>query len=158
MSPMAAVRKVPHPLPVIGWREWVVLPELGAAPMKAKIDTGARTSSLHAFDIESFDRDGNVWVRFVIHPVQHRKSPEMTAEARLVDHRSVRSSNGSAEMRPVISTTLAICDRVHPIELTLTNRDAMGFRLLLGRSALRRRYVIDPGRSFLQPLVTTPAS
>lgn len=135
--------------PMIGWREWVGLPEFQTPWIKAKIDTGARSSALHAFDLEHVERDGVPWVRFEIHPWQRSSNDPVVVEAPVVDHRTVRSSNGTDEQRPVIETTIEIGGRELPIELTLTRRDHMGFRLLLGRQALRRRVLIDPERSFL---------
>jgi hypothetical protein len=136
---------VKPPKPVIGWREWVGLPELGVDGVKAKVDTGARSSSLHAWDIEV---DGDV-VRFSVHPVQDDDDIVVQAEAPLVEHRDVRSSNGDVEERPVIRTVAVLRGEQIPIELTLSRRDEMGFRMLLGRSAVRRRFLVDPGRSFL---------
>lgn len=135
---------------VVGWREWVRLPGLLPAneAIKAKVDTGARTSAIHAWDLARFDRDGQDWVRFVLHPRQNDET-EVAAEARVVDERDVRSSNGDTERRLVIQTGLIIGDAVGDIELTLTNRDQMGFRLLLGRTALRGQLVVDPSRSYL---------
>lgn len=133
---------------VIGWREWVALPELGVDRIKAKIDTGARTSAIHAFGIKPFERDGVHYVRFSLHPVQHHRNPVVDCEARVVDERIVTSSNGKQEHRYVIETTVRLGEEVWPIEMTLTNRDEMGFRMLLGRAAVRRRFVVDPGGSF----------
>lgn len=136
-------------LPVVGWREWVALPGLGVPAIKAKVDTGARSSCLHAFDIAPFDKDGATWVRFRIHPFQRDAEQEITAEARVLEQRSIRSSTGHDQLRWVISTDLELMGRTWPIELTLTARDAMGFRMLLGRQAIRRWFVVHPGQSFL---------
>ena len=136
-------------LPTIGWREWVALPELGVKRIKAKIDTGARTSALHAFALERFERDGAPWVRFEIHPKQRAQTPSIDCEAPILEERKVRSSSGHRSLRPVIRTTLSILGEQHPIEITLASRDAMGFRMLLGREALRGRFQIDPGRSYV---------
>jgi hypothetical protein len=136
-------------LAVVGWREWVALPDLGVDTIKAKIDTGARSSALHAWDLEIIEREGAPWARFAVHPFQRDDSLAVTAEALLVDERDVRSSNGEVERRPIIVTPVRLLDRRYRIELSLTRRDEMGFRLLLGRRALRRRFVIDPGRSFV---------
>jgi len=137
----------------IGWREWVALPELGVSAVKAKIDTGARSSSLHAWDVTIVEGNGQgprrPRVRFVLHPRQRDLAETVEAEVDLVAVRAVRSSNGEVENRPVIRTPVVIDGRRYAIELTLTRRDEMGFRMLLGRRALRRRFVIDPGRSFL---------
>lgn len=133
----------------IGWREWVGLPELGTEWIKCKVDTGARSSSLHAFDIELFERGGVRWVRFEVHPWQGSATDAMPAEALLADLRSVKSSSGQSEERPVIRSRVAIAGQEHEIDLTLTLRDEMGFRMLLGREALRRRFLVDPGSSYL---------
>jgi hypothetical protein len=135
-------------LEVAGWREWVRLPELNVGPMKAKLDTGARSSSLHAFALEAFRRDGREWLRFSVHPIQRDSVTTVEAEAELVDHRVVRNSGGHSELRPVIRTELALGDKRWPIELTLTRRDEMGFRMLLGRQAIRGHFAVDAGKSF----------
>ena len=133
----------------IGWREWVALPDLGVTRIKAKIDTGARSSAIHAFGLEHFRRRGHDIVRFTIHPLQRSNKRVVIAEAEMVDERIVRSSNGVHALRPVIITRLEILGESWPIELTLASRDEMGFRMLLGREALRRRFFVEPGRSFL---------
>jgi hypothetical protein len=134
---------------VVGWREWVGLPVLGVTRVKAKIDTGARTSSIHAWDIEPFRKSGAAWVRFELRPLQNGDGARVACEAAVADERMVRSSSGHAEQRFVIATTLSLGETVWPIELTLARRDEMGFRMLIGRTALRRRAVVDPSRSFL---------
>ncbi|MEZ4448210.1 MAG: ATP-dependent zinc protease [Nannocystaceae bacterium] len=139
----------PADLPVIGWREWVDLPALGGIAVKAKIDTGARTSALHAVGLESFRRGGAPWVRFSVHPHQRDTERSVLVEAAVIDERAIRNSGGSAEDRPVISTRAAIGAVALDIEVTLTNRALMGFRMLLGREALRGNFLVDPGRSFL---------
>jgi len=141
-------------LPLLGWREWVALPELGVATLKVKVDTGARSSALHAFDIEPFHRQGQAMVRFKLHPLQRDTSQVQVAEAPLLDERVVRSSVGHGQLRPVIYTLVQVGIQQWPIELTLTNRDVMGFRMLLGRQAIRSRYWVDAGQSYLQPLPT----
>lgn len=151
---MPSPRPRKAPLPLLGWREWVVLPELGSAErslpaLKAKVDTGARTSSLHATDLEPFERDGREWVRFLVHPRQRSRIHSVRVEARLVERRSVRPSTGAAELRPVIRTRALVAGVRFNLELTLTDRAQMGFRMLLGREALRRRFLVDPGGSFL---------
>lgn len=134
---------------IIGWREWVYLPDLDVGRIKAKIDTGARTSALHAFKITPFSRDGAAYVRFAVHPVQRERAPEITCVARIIDYRAVTDSGGRVEHRYVIRTSLKLGTTRWPIELTLANRDQMGFRMLIGRQALRRRYLVDAGRSFI---------
>ncbi len=134
---------------VIGWREWVSLPDLQIHHIKAKVDTGAKTSALHAFYVEPFERDGVPWVRFGVHPMQSSTGQVIECEAPVKDVRRVTDSGGHAEMRPVIETTLLVQGEVRVIELTLTDRETMIFRMLLGRSALKRRFVVDSGKSFL---------
>ncbi len=133
---------------VAGWREWVALPDLGVDLIKVKIDTGARTSALHAFDVERFDVGDAAWVRFVVHPRQRHRQPAIACTARLVDERMITSSNGTQEHRYVITTLLRLGTSEWPIEVTLTNRDEMTFRMLLGRQAIRRHALVDPSRSF----------
>jgi hypothetical protein len=133
---------------VIGWREWVGLPDFGIRHIKAKVDTGARSSSLHAFDLEEFERDGASWVRFQVHPVQRKKTRTVSVEAKVLELRSIRSSSGKASMRPVIVTNVKLLGITWPVELTLASRDEMGFRMLLGRTAIRRRFLVDAGRSY----------
>jgi hypothetical protein len=134
--------------PTIGWREWVRLPELGDALVKAKVDTGARTSTLHAFDVTETERDGEARIAFAFHPNQDDEETEVRAEAPLVDRRNVTASNGQTELRYVIATDVVVDEEPIPIELTLTRRDAMGFRMLLGRHAIRGRFMVDPRRSY----------
>lgn len=135
--------------PVIGWREWVALPQLGVETIKAKIDTGARTSALHAWNIVPFDKDGEIWVRFFLHPIQRNNKHAIACEAPVIDRRAVRNTGGKAERRYVIRTGVTLGNISWPIEVTLTNRDKMGFRLLLGRSAVKNRFLINAGRSYL---------
>lgn len=135
--------------PVIGWREWVTIPSLASTPIKAKIDTGARTSALHAFDLRLAERDGQTVAAFAVHPIQHTSDHEQWAEHPVLEFRDVRSSNGTIETRPVIRVEVVLGDQAFEVDLTLTSRDEMGFRMLLGRSAVRRRFLVDPGRSFL---------
>lgn len=135
-------------LPVIGWREWVKLPELGDFVIKAKIDTGARSSALHAKNIVEFKQDGSRWIKFEICPNQRHTDVVIQAEAELLDYRSVRSSSGKTSVRPVIITEVELLGEKWPIEITLTSRDEMGFRMLLGREAFRNRFLIDAGKSY----------
>ncbi len=137
-----------HPLPVIGWREWVGLPDLGVERIKVKVDTGARSSAIHAFGVERFRRGGRDLVRFLIHPLQRDERTTVVAECALLDERSVRSSSGSVERRLVIETALCLMGETWPIELTLAARDQMGFRMLLGRQAIRRRLWVNAGGSY----------
>jgi len=141
-------RRPPPDLPVIGWREWVGLPELDVAKIKVKVDTGARSSAIHAFSPERRRRGGRDLVRFTLHPLQRRSDPVIEAEAELLDVRHVRSSMGQLEQRFVILTTLSLLGSTWPIELTLARRDHMGFRMLLGREAIRDRFLVDPSGSF----------
>jgi len=133
----------------IGWREWVSLPGLDVDAIKAKIDTGAKTTALHAFRIKEKVRKGVLYAEFHIQPLQRKKTPEIRCRAPIVDKRRIKSSNGAVENRIVIAAELQMADRLWPIEISLTNRDEMGFRLLIGRDALSRRAIIHPGKSFL---------
>ena len=138
-----------HLTSVAGWREWVSLPELGVDWIKAKLDTGARTSALHAFDLEEIERDGAPWVRFSIHPWQRSAADSVTAELPVHDVRHVRSSSGHVQERYVVLMAIRIGTRRIRTEVTLTRRDEMGFRLLVGREALRQGFVVDPAHSYL---------
>lgn len=135
-------------LAIIGWREWVALPDLGISRIKAKVDTGARSSSLHAYDIEVFSKGRRDFVRFVVHPVQRETTTTIHCIAELHEHRHVKSSSGHREYRPIVRTSLELGGERWPIDLTLTTRDAMGFRMLLGREAIRERFLVDPGGSY----------
>lgn len=127
----------------------MALPDLGVDWLKAKIDTGARTSSLHAFDIREFERDGESWVRFQVKPWQDSQEDAVVVESPIHDRRAVRSSSGHAQQRIVVQLMVRLVDREVLAEVTLSNRDEMGFRMLIGREALRRGFVVDPARSFL---------
>lgn len=139
--------------PVIGWREWVCLPELGIPKIKAKVDTGARTSALHAFSLKPFTENGQDKVRFEIHPFQHSTDTVVTCVADVVDKRIVTDSGGHEEERFVIQTPITIAGQTWSIEITLTERENMLFRMLLGRRALRKRFIINPARSFVSTKV-----
>jgi len=143
-------------LPIIGWREWVGLPDFGIEAIKVKVDTGARTSSIHASKLRVFERDGEKWVRFNVHPFQRKRDVTVEIEAKIIEYRSVRSSSGKATMRPVISTQVTLLDMTWLVELTLASRDNMGFRMLLGREAFRRRFLVDAGKSYFggKPKIT----
>jgi hypothetical protein len=132
----------------IGWREWLALPMLQIPAIKAKIDTGARTSALHAFFVEPFERNGMQMVRFGVHPLQKRLDLEIICEAPVKDYRAVSDSGGHREMRYVIETEVVLGDLKKRIEMTLTNRDNMKFRMLLGRTAMAGMSVL-PDRSYL---------
>ena len=132
----------------VGWREWFSLPELSIDRIKAKIDTGARTSALHAFFVEPFEQDGQKMVRFGVHPLPKQSSVEIICQSPIKDFRQVRDSGGHEEMRYVIETTIQLGERVWPVEMTLTNRDNMKFRMLLGRTAMRGMAVL-PDQSYL---------
>ena len=146
---MSVSETIPDDLVTLGWREWVSLPELGIDQVKAKVDTGARTSALHGFAIEEFFEDGVQRVRFRIHPIQKDNETEITCEADVVDRRVVRDSGGHEELRWVIRSLIRIGPHEWPAEFTLTSRDDMLFRMLLGRTAMKNRAVVNPGRSYL---------
>lgn len=132
-----------------GWREWITFPELGLPKIKAKIDTGARTSALHAFNIQRYSHDSEDWVSFDTQPVQYARGPTLSCQAPLKDIRIITDSGGHKEQRYVIETLLKMGNQEWPIELTLTDRNKMKFRMLLGRHAMRGRMLVDPGKSFL---------
>ena len=133
---------------ILGWREWVSLPCLGIAAIKAKLDTGAKTSALHAWDTSLRMIDGRRWIRFRVDPMHRGKATSVVCEAPLSDRRWVMNSSGARERRYIISTTLQIGPSRWPIELSLTNRDAMEFPIIIGREAMRDRLIVDPRASF----------
>lgn len=133
----------------LGWREWCVLPELGIPAIKAKIDTGARTSCLHTFHIEPFLKGSAPWIRFKVHPIQKNETLVLTCETPIKDERMVSDSGGHKEMRYVIETRVQIGDHERLIEMSLTNRDTMRFRMLLGRKAMTAHTLVDPAASYL---------
>ena len=136
---------------ILGWEEWVSLPDLGLPAIKAKVDTGARTSALHAYFVEPVHVEGVDMVRFGVHPIPRRDDVEIICTARVKDRREVTSSNGERENRFVIETPIRIGEREWPIEITLTNRNAMAYRMLIGRQAITDDILVDPASSFRQP-------
>jgi hypothetical protein len=143
------VSEPPHSTSTTGWREWVSLPGLGVPWIKAKLDTGARTSALHAFDLHEVDRDGQTWVRFSIHPWQGSGEDAVTVDCPVHDRRVVRSSSGQTEDRVVVLMDVELVGRKVTAEVTLSRRDEMGFRMLVGREVLRQGFVVDSGRSYV---------
>lgn len=133
---------------LLGWREWVSLPELGIGWLKAKVDTGARTSALHAFELERFECNGEAWVRFRVHPRQKDNQTVCFCEAPVIDERIVTDSGGHRETRPVIRTKLVLANHARDVEVTLTDRDSMLFRMLVGRTAIKGGFMVSPGQSF----------
>ena len=133
----------------LGWREWIDLPDLGIQDLKVKVDTGARSSALHAFDVH-FDRGGSQdRVTFSVHPTQRNVEHVVHVSTFVKEYRAVTSSTGHRSVRPVIETTMQLHGQSLPLEITLVSRDEMGFRMLLGREAIRGRFLVDPGRSYL---------
>ena len=134
---------------VIGWREWLAIPTLGIDRIKAKIDTGARTSAIHAYDLEPYREAGAPWVRFTVHPLQRNNKLVLACAAPVIDQRDVTSSTGQTESRYVVEVEIAMGGETWPVEMTLAARDEMGFRMLLGRTAVEGRMIVDPDRSFV---------
>lgn len=141
--------KPTHSNTLAGWREWVQLPDVGIPWIKAKLDTGAQTSSIHAFDTTLFERDGGDWVRFRVRPWQRSIDDEVVVECPVEDRRHVRSSTGHVQHRYVVRMTVVLVGEEIDAEVTLTNRDQMGFRMLIGRQALRRGFDVTSSQSFL---------
>ncbi len=143
----------------LGWREWVGLPELDIPRIKAKVDTGARTSCLHTYRTEPYTVDGERRVRFWVHPEQNNLHASVECDAAVIDERSVTDSGGHTELRLVIATTLLIGQETWPVEMTLTNRDSMRFRMLIGRTAMTGRCIVSPESSYLagEPVLRTPS-
>ncbi|MET4159329.1 RimK/LysX family protein [Agromyces sp. PvR057] len=143
------MREPDHSSTIAGWREWASLPEIDVAWIKVKLDTGARSSSLHAFDVEEFERDGEPWVRYGVRPWQNSDDDGVVVESRVHDRRIVRSSSGHSEERIVVLLDIVLLGREMRAEVTLSNRDEMGFRMLIGREALRNGFLVAAGESFL---------
>ncbi|MEM7065562.1 MAG: RimK/LysX family protein [Cyanobacteria bacterium P01_B01_bin.77] len=137
-------------LSTIGWREWLSLPELGISNIKAKVDTGARSSAIHAINIEQFEAHGVKKVRFQVAPIQSDDERLVMVETTLLEERAITDSGGHQQVRPVIVTSVCLGALQWPIELTLTNRDVMGFRMLLGRQAVKERFLVNPSQSYIQ--------
>lgn len=133
---------------IVGSEEWCSFPSLSIPAIKARVDSGAKTSSLHAFNIHAFSRNGQAWVSFEVHPIQNDRKTTVRCESPVIDRRYVKSSSGNREKRYVISAPVQIGGDIWEIELTLTNRDAMGYRMLLGREAMSGRMLVDPAASF----------
>jgi hypothetical protein len=142
-------KKNVQPSAIIGWKEWIALPELGIPAIKAKVDTGARTSALHTFSLEEFDSGGTRMIRFGIHPLQRRRDIELYCQAPVAERRRVKDSGGHVEKRYVIRTLATSGGLTWTIDITLTNRDTMLFRMLLGRKAIEHIFMIDPGRAYV---------
>jgi ribosomal protein S6--L-glutamate ligase len=145
---------IQYPEFIIGRQEWVVLPELSIPAICAKVDTGAKTSSLHAYDIEYITKEGKSCVRFTVHPIEHNNAIICSCTSPLIDKRNIKSSNGEIEERPVIKTQLCIGQSQWDIELNLTNRDYMGHRMLIGREALGKHTLVYPGAAYIHGKIT----
>ena len=142
--------QVPTSLPLLGWREWAGLPEFNIDRIKAKIDTGARSSALHAFAIDPYRKGGQRWVMFSIHPRQRHSDMSIECHAPIKDRRLVSDSGGHKQRRYVIETQIILGQSIFTAEMTLTNRDSMLFRMLIGRTAMSNRFIIDPNASYVQ--------
>jgi hypothetical protein len=144
----------PTPLPMLGWREWVALPEFGIAQIKAKIDTGARSSALHTVTLEPYRKGSENWLMFTVQPKQKQSEELIECHAPIKDRRLVSDSGGHKQRRYVIETQLLFGQQLIQAEITLTNRDSMRFRMLLGRTAINKHFIIDPNASYLQGKAT----
>lgn len=140
---------------ITGWREYVSIPELGIKLIKAKVDTGARTSALHVSNLKIVKRGQTQFAEFTVHPKQHSSKPEIHNRHKISSLRIVKSSNGMTSKRPVIRTNVMLGLEKKEIEITLVNRDLMGFRFLLGRTALRPDFIVNPGKSYLLETIMT---
>ena len=139
---------------IIGSEEWCSFPKLGIPAIKARVDSGAKTSSIHAFNIQPFRRQGASWVSFEIHPIQNNRRTVIRCERPVIDKRVVKSSSGLSETRYVVGAQLKLGENLWDIELTLANRDSMGFRMLLGREAMHERLIVDPSHECMMGHVT----
>jgi hypothetical protein len=148
--------KVSKSKTILGWREFVAIPELGINEIKAKVDTGARTSALHVSNLKIVKRGQSKFAEFTVHPAQHSSKPEIHNRHKISSFKVVKSSNGVSSKRPVIKAIVMIGLEKKEIEITLVNRDLMGFRLLLGRTAIRPNCMVDPGKSFLLKKLLIP--
>lgn len=148
---MESVKNKKNGRKIIGWKEWFAFEKLGLPAINGKIDTGAKTSCLHAFNIEPYNKEGVDYIKFDIHPLQKNKEVVRTCRARVIDYRYVSDSSGKKEKRYVIKSPLTIGGITVTIEITLANRDSMAFRMLLGREAIKKaKMLVDPSKSFLQ--------
>ncbi len=145
---MSAAKPPGTPPVMVGWREWATLPAFGVDWIKVKVDTGARTSAIHAFDVTESVRGGQRWVEFSIHPWQGTAADAVQVSLPVADVRTVRSSSGHSEERLVVRTPISLAGRTVTAELTLTRRDDMGFRMLVGRELLRQGFAVDPSASY----------
>lgn len=143
------IKKNKHPELISGWREWASLPEIGIEQIKVKLDTGAKTSSLHAFQISTFKKNNQDWVKFDLHPLQDNDTFIKTCMCPIIDYRWITSSNGQSQQRYIISTSVKLGPLFWPIDISLANRDEMGFRMLLGRDAIKKNLLVDAGRSYI---------
>lgn len=134
---------------VAGWREWAQLPDLHVEKIKVKLDTGAKTSALHAFKLKPFIKDGEDWIQFDVHPIQDNETITKTCCCPIVDYRWITSSSGHRQKRYIIQTTVCIGEYLSLIEISLAKRDEMGFRMLIGRNALKRKILVDSSHSFI---------
>jgi ribosomal protein S6--L-glutamate ligase len=148
------VDKSKSPRLQIGWREWCALPKLHIPAIKVKIDTGAKTSALHAWDLATFHRQGELFVQFIVHPLQHDITLTRSCVARVIDQRTITSSSGQKELRYIIATPVLLGEMTWEIEISLTNRDSLSFRMLLGRDALKNHVIVDPGKTMQQGKLT----
>ncbi len=146
-------KKISKQFPIIGWREWVVLPDLNICKIKVKVDTGARTSALHAFWVDAYKKNHQQWVKFAIHPFQQNTDIVIECDAPVKDRRMVTDSGGHKQRRYVIETSVNLGVYSFMAELTLTDRDTMRFRMLLGRTAMNGRFLVDSRASYLQGLL-----